>query len=394
MTVQLIAAARSAIGTSFKGTLSETPAPVLAAAVVTAAIERSGLPSEAYEDLILGEVFQGGGDIARYVAVDLGLVALPGLALNRQCASGLSAIAVGASSIAAGMNGAVLAGGVESASLAPISRRRRPGAAGTDDTDYVDHWFSLPHPEDPAAPPMNTVITVGWNAAKQFGISREEQDAWAVRSHRRALAAIDAGQFTAEVVPITVTTRDGSIVTFSADEHPRRDSSLERLAQLRVLHPEIDGFSITAGNSSGINDAAAVVALASPAVAKETGAEPLAGIRSWASVGLKPAETALGPTLAIPRALELAGLSMRDVSLFEINEAFAAQAIACTRVLGLDEDRVNAYGSGISLGHPVAATGARMVTSMTHALRGRGGGIGVISMCAGGGMGSAMVIEV
>lgn len=392
--VEIISAARTAIGTSFKGTLAETPAPALAASAVGAAVQRSALAPERFEDLVLGEVFQGGGDIARYVAVDLGLTSLPGLALNRQCASGLSAIAVAASSIGAGMTDAAIAGGVESASLAPISRRRKPGARGDSEADYVDNWHSLPHPETPDAPPMNTVITVGWNAAKKFGISRDEQDAWAVRSHERAIAAIDNGQFVEEIVPIDVVTSDGSAVTFAVDEHPRRTSSLERLGQLRVLHPEIEGFSITAGNSSGINDGAAAVALASTSVVVAEGLQSIGRVLSWSSVGVNPAETALGPTLAIPRALELAGLSISDVVLFEINEAFAAQAIVCTRLLGLSEDRVNPYGSGISLGHPVAATGARMVASMVSALRQGGGGIGVVSMCAGGGMGSAMVIEV
>ena len=183
---------------------------------------------------------------------------------------------------------------------------------------------------------------------------------------------------------------DGSTITFAVDEHPRRETSLETLAGLKVLHPEIDGFTVTAGNSSGTNDAAAVVALASP----ETGQNVLANILSWAQIGLPAKRTGSGPIYAIPKALELAGLTIADVTLFEINEAFAAQAVACTRQLGLDEEKVNVYGSGISLGHPIAATGARMVTSAIYELRRRGGGIGVLSMCAGGGMGAAMVIEV
>ncbi|MGB7114106.1 MAG: acetyl-CoA C-acyltransferase, partial [Mycobacterium sp.] len=173
-------------------------------------------------------------------------------------------------------------------------------------------------------------------------------------------------------------------------EHPRRGSSMESLAGLKVLHPEIEGFTVTAGNSSGINDAAAVVALASP----DTQQDVLASVLSWTQVGLDPTRTGSGPIKAIPKALELAGRKLEDVALFEINEAFAAQAVACARELGLDEEIVNVYGSGISLGHPIAATGARMVTSAIYELRRRGGGIGVLSMCAGGGMGAAMVIEV
>lgn len=233
-------------------------------------------------------------------------------------------------------------------------------------------------------------ITVAHNCAVEYGLTREDQDAWALRSHQRAVKAIDAGSFVDEIVPIEVPQQDGSTVTFSVDEHPRRNSSLETLAGLKVLHPEIEGFSVTAGNSSGTNDGAAVVALAAP----NTSQDVLANILSWSQVGVPPKRTGSGPIYAIPKALELAGLKISDVALFEINEAFAAQAVACTRQLGLDEDKVNVYGSGISLGHPIAATGARMVTSAIYELRRRGGGIGVLSMCAGGGMGSAMVIEV
>lgn len=392
--VHVIAAARTAIGSAFRGALAETPPSALAGVAVRAAIDRSGLEPGRFEDLVLGEVFHGGGDIARYVAVEQGFEHLPGMALNRQCASGLSAIATGTASVASGMADAVLAGGVESASLAPISRRRIPGTAGTSPEDYEDRWHSLPYPEDPENPPMNTVITVGWNPARRLGITREEQDDWALRSHHRAVAAIDAGQFEAEIVPIEVFARSGERLTFTVDEHPRRTTSAERLASLSPLHPEIEGFSITAGNSSGVNDGAAVVALASERLVGAENVQSLARVLSWATVGVAPADTAFAPTLAIPQALERAGLRLSDVALFEINEAFAAQTIACVRVLELDDEKVNIYGSGISLGHPVAATGARMLTSLAHALRRRGGGVGVVSMCAGGGMGSAMVIEV
>jgi acetyl-CoA C-acetyltransferase len=231
---------------------------------------------------------------------------------------------------------------------------------------------------------------VAHNCAVQFGISREAQDQWALRSHQRAIAAIDAGAFVEEIVPIEVPTADGSTTTFAQDEHPRRGSTLETLSGLKVLHPEIEGFTVTAGNSSGINDAAAVVALAAPTTRDDV----LASVLSWSAVGVAPSRTGSAPITAIPKALELAGRKIEDVALFEINEAFAAQAVACARELGLDEDIVNVYGSGISLGHPIAATGARMVTSAIYELRRRGGGLGVLSMCAGGGMGAAMVIEV
>ncbi len=385
----IVAAARTPIGTARKGTLANVPAIELAKPVVTAVIERSGLGAAEFDDFVLAESMQGGGDSARFIAVSLGLTDVPGVAVNRQCASSLSAIAIGAGQIAAGMSNAVLAGGMESISTGPILQKRKPFTTGKSADDY-QQWFPESHPPTAEAPAMDMSITVAHNCNVQYGITREDQDEWALRSHLRAIKAIDAGSFTKEIIPIQVPQADGSTVTFAEDEHPRRGSSLESLAGLKVLHPEIEGFSVTAGNSSGINDAAAVVALASP----DTQQPVLADVLSWAQVGLDPTRTGSGPIKAIPKALELAGRKLGDVALFVINEAFAAQAVACARELGLDEEIVNVYGSGISLGHPIAATGARMVTSAIYELRRRGGGLGVLSMCAGGGMGVAMVIEV
>jgi len=385
----IVAAARTAIGTARKGSLTDVPAIELAKPVVAAVIDRSGLDPADFDDFVLAEVMQGGGDSARYIAVDLGLTEIPGLAVNRQCASSLSAIAIGAGQIASGMSRAILAGGMESLSTGPILQKRIPFTAGKSTQDYTQ-WFPESHPPTDDAPAMDMSITVAHNCNVQYGLTRQDQDEWALRSHQRAVKAIDAGSFTDEIIPVEVPQPDGSTVTFAEDEHPRRATSMESLAGLKVLHPEIEGFSVTAGNSSGMNDAAAVVALAGP----DTQQNVLARVLSWTQVGLEPNRTGSGPIKAIPKALELAGRKIEDVALFEINEAFAAQAVACTRELGLDEEIVNVYGSGISLGHPIAATGARMVTSAIHELQRRGGGIGVLSMCAGGGMGSAMVIEV
>ena len=287
------------------------------------------------------------------------------------------------------MSSAILAGGMESLSNMPQMTKRKAFTAGKAAEDY-ERWSPMSNPPTADAPPFDMSITVAQNCAVEYGLTREDQDAWALRSHQRAVKAIDAGSFVDEIVPIQVPQADGSMVTFAEDEHPRRDTSLETLAGLKVLHPEIEGFTVTAGNSSGTNDAAAVLALAAP----DTSQNVLASILSWSQVGLPPRRTGSGPIYAIPKALELAGRKLEDVALFEINEAFAAQAVACARQLGLDEEIVNVYGSGISLGHPIAATGARMVTSAIYELRRRGGGIGVLSMCAGGGMGAAMVIEV
>jgi acetyl-CoA C-acetyltransferase len=302
---------------------------------------------------------------------------VPGLAQNRHCAAGLAAVQGAAASVRAGMDELVIAGGVNSASTAPRSRVRVDG-------EWAD-WFPPTHPDRPDAPNLDMSITVGWNAAVKAGVTREEMDAWALRSHRNAVRAIDEGRFEAEIVPVK--TARG---LFSVDEHPRRDTSLEKLAALKPLHPEIEGFSITAGNACGANDGAAALVVASDRL----GLPALATIRSWASVGVDPAETGLAPVRAIPKALARAGMSPSDVDLFEINEAFAAMCVATVRLLGLDPDRVNVNGSGCSLGHPVAATGARMLVTLVHELRRRGGGVGLAAMCAGGGMGSATVIEV
>jgi acetyl-CoA acyltransferase len=371
----LVSALRTPIGTAFKGSLRDTSAFDLADHVVGAAAE--GIDPALIDDVILGEGLYGGGVIARYAAITAGLTPVPGLAQNRHCAAGLAAVQSAAASVRAGMDELIIAGGVNSASTAPRSRLRADG-------DWAD-WFPPTHPDRPDAPNMDMSITVGWNAAVKAGVSREEMDAWALRSHRNAVRAIDEGRFDDEIIPV-MTARG----LFSADEHPRRDTSLEKLASLKPLHPEIEGFSITAGNACGANDGAAALVVASDRL----GLPALATVRSWASVGVDPAETGLAPVQAIPKALGRAGLVPADVDLFEINEAFAAMCVATVRLLGLDPDRVNVNGSGCSLGHPVAATGARMLVTLVHELRRRGGGLGVAAMCAGGGMGSATVIEV
>lgn len=384
----IVAGARTAIGTAFKGTLVDVDAFELATTVVSEAVRRSGVDPGLVDDVVLGESLYGGGDVARYAALQAGMAHVPGLAQNRHCASSLATVQGAAASIRAGMDRVVVAGGVQSSSTSPRATRRVPG------TDEWEDWMSPTHPDSPEAPNLDMSITVGWNAAQRAGVTREQMDAWALRSHQRAVAAIDAGAFSDEVVPVEVRRRDGTTVTFAVDEHPRRDTTMEKLGSLKPLHPEIEGFSITAGNACGANDAAAAMVLTDRAFADAQGLEALAVVRSWASVGVDPRDTGLAPTIAIPKALERTGLAVGDVALWEINEAFASMCVATTRILRIDESIVNVLGSGCSLGHPVAATGARMVLSLVHELRRRGGGVGVAAMCAGGGMGSAVVVEV
>ena len=288
----------------------------------------------------------------------------------------------------AGMDKVVIAGGAESLSSMPMVSKRTMG------TDDWAQWMSPSHPATPDAPAFDMSITVGYNTAQAAGLTREDCDAWAVRSHERAIAAIDEGRLQEEIVAIEVTMRDGTTKIFDTDEHPRRGSTMEKLASLKPLHPEIENFPITAGNASGVNDAAAALMIVSSDYAKANGLTPLAKIVSWASAGVMPRDTGLGPIAAIPKALGRAGLTIADIDLAEINEAFASVPVAACRKLGLSEDITNPNGSGCSLGHPVAATGARMIITTMYELRRRGGGMGLASMCAGGGMGSATVFEV
>ena len=371
----IVSALRTPIGTAVKGTLRDTDAYQLAEHVVGAAV--ADLGSTPIDDVILGEGLYGGGVVARHAAITAGLPSVPGLAVNRHCAAGQAAVQSAAASIRAGMEQLILAGGVNSASTSPRFKRR----AG----DEMVDWFPPTHPDRPDAPNMDMSITVGWNAAVKAGISREEMDEWALGSHRKAIQAIDEGRFKHEIVPI-----ETPYGLFEVDEHPRRETSLEKLAALKPLHSEIEGFSITAGNACGGNDGAAIIGIASDRL----GLPALAIIRSWASVGVDPASTGLAPVEAIPKALARGRLSLADVALFEINEAFASMCVATIKLLDIDPSKVNPSGSGCSLGHPVAATGARMLVTLVHELRRRGGGIGVAAMCAGGGMGSATVIEV
>src|SRR3954462_12542962 len=298
----IVSTARTAIGTARKGTLLDVSAFDLAKYAAGEALDRSGIDKDSVDDLQMGEVLQGGGDIARHAAIELGLEEVPGVALNRHCASGMAAVQGASASIIAGMDRVIIAGGAESMSTTPMVQKRVLGA------DEFRQWMSPSHPEQPDAPAFDMSITVGYNTAQVAGLTRADCDAWALRSHRRAVQAIDEGRLEEEIVPIEVTMRDGTTKIFDTDEHPRRDSTMEKMASLKPLHPEIDDFPITAGNSSGLNDAAAAMMIVSSDYAKANGLTPLARIVSWASAGVQPRDTGLGPISAIPKALERANL--------------------------------------------------------------------------------------
>ncbi len=386
----IVGAVRTPIGRSFKGTLVNTPPETLITAVLPEVVRRSGLDPSAIDDIIVAESLYGGGDLARYAASATGMENIPGQSVNRHCAGSLTAIGNAAAQIGSGMERVLIAGGVQSLSMTPLVNWRIPGPELT----FEEQWMPPTHRETPDSPARDMSITVGWNTAQAVGITREEMDAWAARSHQRAIAAIDAGKFVDEILTLKITQPDGSVTEFSVDEQPRRDTTAEKLAGLKVLHPEIEGFSITAGNSSGTNDAAAAVALVDRDYATAENLNVMAAVKAWASVGVPPRDTGLGAVKVIGKVLARAGLSVADVALWEINEAFASVPIAACREHHIDEEKVNFSGSGCSLGHPIAASGARMVTTLVYELVRRGGGIGVAAMCAGGGQGGAIVVEV
>jgi acetyl-CoA acetyltransferase family protein len=382
----IVAAARTPIGRSRKGRLATIDAWALARTVVSAVIERSGAPTSDIEDLVLAESMQGGGVIARHTAVSLGLNHVPGLAVNRHCAGGLGAVQTAVSAVLAGAVDVVVAGGTES--MSTMARSLKAGPDGN-----WGPWAPMSHPETPDAPAFDMSITVGENTARLAGLTRRDVDEWAAYSHGRAIASIDAGYFADEIIPVKVPTDGGGEEDYTTDEHPRRGVTVDTLAQLPALHPELEHATVTAGNAAGVNDAAAAVVITSEDYANAHGLTPLGFVRAWGTVGVDPVETGLAPIGAIERALGKAQLAVGDIDLWEINEAFCSVPVAVTRKVGIDPSIVNVNGSGCSLGHPIAATGARMTVTMLGELSRRGASLGAVSMCAGGGMGSALIIE-
>ncbi len=380
--IVIVSTARTPIATAYKGSLVGMDAYQIAEVSMAAALERSGIPATEIDDIGFGESMQGGGNVGRNVAVRLGMTGVPGVATQRWCASAMAGVQWIAANIAAGMIDVGLGGGTESMSTAPQGQKTGPDGEPT-------FWLPPANEETELAPPFNMALTVGDNAARIAGVTREEADAWAFESHRRAVQAIDEGRFKNELAPVTLP--DGSL--FEVDEHPRRNSSLEKLASLPVINSMIEGAVTTAGNSSGLNDASAALVMCSSEYAAANGLVPLARITGWASAAVPPEETGLAPIQALPKAAAKAGVPLDALDSVEINEAFATMAVASTRALGLDHEKVNVNGSGCSLGHPIGCTGARMIVTMVHELERIDGQYGAVAMCAAGGMGSATVIE-
>jgi len=388
--VVILGACRTPIG-SFGGALKDVPAADLGAVVIREAITRAGVTNEDVGDVVLGCVLQAGAgmNVARQAALKAGLPnEVPGETVNRVCGSGLQAVVHAVEAIRVGYVDTMVAGGTESMSTAPYLLKGARWGYRMGNADAIDSMIS-----DGLTCAINSChmgITAE-EVANRFNVSRQDQDAFAAESQRRAAAAIQAGAFADEIVPVPIPQRKGDPVLFSVDEYPRAGSTAEKLAGLKPAFKK-DG-SVTAGNASGINDGAAALVVVTGDKARKVGTKPLARILAYASTGVDPKIMGIGPVPAVRRVLDRAGLQLRDIDLFELNEAFAAQSVAVVRELQIDPDRVNVNGGAIALGHPIGASGARVLTTLLYALRARKLRYGVASLCIGGGMGIAMAVE-
>jgi len=385
----ILSAVRTA-GGKFGGSLSSFTAPELGAIVIKEAIIRAKVSPDVVGEVVMGNGWQAGAgpNVARISTILSGLPdSVPAFTVNKRCASGLKAVMLGADSVILGREKVVIAGGTEATSQVPyilqgVRWGYKMGHQQVYDVLLKDGFFC----------PMAKML-MGATAeilAEEYGISRREQDEYALESHKRAISAIDSGKFNDEIVPVEIKAKDG-VKLFKEEEIPRRDTTLESLAKLPPVFKE--NGTITAGTSSALCDGAAAVVIADEEWAKAEGLRPLARILSYTSVGVAPDHMGLGPVKAVPKALSLAGLSLKDIDLIELNEAFAAQVIAVARELGLDHEKVNVHGGAIALGHPIGATGAKILTTLIYALRAYDKQFGLVTLCVGGGQGVAMVIE-
>ncbi|MCY1671017.1 acetyl-CoA C-acyltransferase family protein [Novosphingobium sp. SL115] len=385
----IVSGARTAIG-SFGGSLASLRPAETGAIVIKEAIARAGISADKVQNVVIGTVVPTqpkDAYVSRVAAVNAGVpIEAPAMNVNRLCGSGLQAIVSAAQGIALGEQDIAIGGGAESMSNAPHMILTARNGQKMGDQVLMDAMLGALH--DPFEG-FHMGVTAE-NVAEQCGISREEQDAVAVESHKRAAAAVAAGYFKEQIVPVEIKTRKGTVV-FDTDEHFRADASVEAMATLKPVFKK-DG-TVTAGNASGINDGAAAVVLASGKAVEEHGLKPMAKIIGWGHAGVEPRVMGLGPVKAVPVALQRAGLTLDQIDVIEANEAFAAQACGVAKELGFDPAKTNPNGSGISLGHPIGATGAILTIKAMYELHRTGGRYGLITMCIGGGQGIAMVIE-
>jgi 3-oxoadipyl-CoA thiolase len=392
----VVDAIRTPMG-SYRGALSGVRPDDLAAHTIRAVVERTGVDPERIADVYFGAANQSGEDnrdVARMAALLAGLPqSVPGATVNRLCASGLEAINCAARAVKLGEGDFYLAGGAESMSRAPwvVEKPERALPRGPQTMHDTTLGWRMVNPRmAELGVSTETMGETGENVAERYGISREDQDAFALRSHQRAVAATEAGWLSEEIVPINAP-QGRETVLVETDEGPRPDASAEKLARLRPVFRE--GGTVTAGNASTLNDGAACLLIASEAGAEALGAEPLARVLSTGAAGVDPAYMGIGPVAAVPRALAAAGLTIDQIDLVELNEAFASQVLASARELGIEEERLNVNGGAITLGHPLGCSGARLAGTLVRELRRRGGRYGIATMCVGVGQGLATVFE-
>ncbi len=386
----IVSGARTAIG-SFGGALIDVSATELGRVVIESAIERAGIDRADIEEVIMGNVLQAGVGMnsARQSAIAAGIPdSVPSFTVNKVCGSGLKAIALAAQAIAAGDADLMVAGGMESMSRAPFLLKQARWGYRLGSNEIVDSMLS----EGLTCAMANCHMGVtAENVAAKYGVSRERQDEFGAESQRRAEAAISAGRFDEEIVPVMIAQKKGEPLAFKADEYPRAGTTVEALSRLKPAFQK-EG-SVTAGNASGINDGAAAVVVVSEDRARLMELAPIAKIVSCATAGVDPSLMGMGPVLAIERALEKADLALKDIDLFELNEAFAAQSLAVLDKLGLDGSCVNVNGGAIALGHPIGASGARILITLLYEMRKRDVRRGLAALCIGGGQGIAMIVE-
>ena len=389
--VYLVSMARTAVG-GFGGSLKGVPAVELGSIVIKEALKRGNVDAKDVNEVFFGNVLQAalGQNPARQASLKAGLpIETPCTTLNKVCGSGLHSVSLAYRTILAGEAECVVAGGMENMSLAPYAVNSARWGARMNNTTMTDVMVN-----DGLWDAFNNYhmgITAE-NVAEKYGITRQMQDELAARSQQRAVEARDSGRFDDEIVAVTIPQRKGDPIVFNKDEHPRAGTTVETLAKLKPAFKR-DGGTVTAGNASGINDGAAAIVVASGEFVKAHGLKPMAKIVATGSVGVDPALMGTGPIPSVRQALKKAGLETKDIDLFELNEAFAAQAAAVNKELGLTPDNVNVNGGAIALGHPIGASGARILVTLCYELARRGGKYGVASLCIGGGMGEALVVE-
>ena len=381
----IVSAVRTAIAKQ-GGALASLPAHIYGGEVIKEAVNRVNINPEAIDDVIMGNVLGGGGNIARLTALQAGLpLSTPGLTIDRQCGSGINAVILAAQAIQSGAGDIYVAGGIESMTRAPYLMERPE----TPYSSMPPKWQRMQHaPKEIGSPPMGITAE---NVAKQYNITREEQDAFAYGSQQKMARAMKEGRFEEQIVPIKVPVRKGEPIIFEKDEHPRPNTSLEALSKLRPAFDK-EG-TVTAGSSSGLNDAASALVIMSREKATELGLTPLAVIREAAIAGVDPNIMGIGPVPATKKVMEKSGLTLDDMDLVELNEAFAAQVLACVKELSIDPEKLNVNGGAISHGHPLGATGGILVSKVAYELNRSGGRYGLVTACIGGGQGISVILE-